>query len=163
RASATTSGSVSTPPQPAARTATGEMGGHDSSQHTPLPAPAPGMDSGADEFSKESTRVMQDAIVQKLAAESRGHDAAEEFTGDPTRKAAAEQMDELRHPATPSAQMKAVSGATVTPIKPAPAPEPEPEPKTIPLPTRPVVVEEPKVEAKPAAQKFDSKKDLPKP
>src|SRR5581483_5895431 len=45
RANAVTSGMVSTPPQPAARSTAGEMS-QDPSQHTPLPAPAPGLDSG---------------------------------------------------------------------------------------------------------------------
>src|SRR5947209_7265200 len=75
RASASASGNIST--QAAAASAVkplahNDFGGGDSKSHTPLPAPAPGLDAGADEFGEESTRVMQDAVVQALANKTRG-------------------------------------------------------------------------------------------
>src|SRR5207244_12858001 len=63
RASASASGNISTQQAAAAHFKPmphNDFGGGDSKSHTPLPAPAPGLDAGADEFGEESTRVMQD-------------------------------------------------------------------------------------------------------
>jgi uncharacterized protein (TIGR02266 family) len=117
RASASASGNISTSAVAAAVAAAAgqphhkmaahnDFGGGDSKSHTPLPAPAPGMDSGADEFGEESTRVMQDAVVQALADKTRGDEAAKtrsdeaakaaaDFDSEPTKKATPEQVSQV--------------------------------------------------------------------
>jgi uncharacterized protein (TIGR02266 family) len=107
RASAAAAGNISTPapaPAPAAaaakpaaaaaKPAAPDFGG-DSKSHTPLPAPAPGLTGQGDEFGEESTRVMQDAMVQALADKTRGEELAGQGFGDQsdtTRRATPEQL-----------------------------------------------------------------------
>jgi uncharacterized protein (TIGR02266 family) len=68
----------------------------DAKSLTPLPNPVPGLD-GAEEFGHESTRVMQDDVVQRLAERTREQErtgAADEFSDEPTR---ARSPGELEH------------------------------------------------------------------
>ncbi|HZS35845.1 MAG TPA: TIGR02266 family protein, partial [Polyangia bacterium] len=96
RASATASGTVSTPDKAAAHN---DFAGGDSKSHTPLPAPVPGLDNPGDEFAEESTRVMQNEIVQALADKTR---EAASFDNEPTRKASKEHVDALANHSTQS-------------------------------------------------------------
>ena len=69
RASATASGQVvAATVVPNKTVPHNEFGGGDSKSQTPLPPPMPGFEANADEFQEESTRVMQDEMVQALAA-----------------------------------------------------------------------------------------------
>lgn len=144
RASATASGTVSS-----AVKAHNDFGGGDSKTHTPLPAPVPGLDQPGDEFTEESTRVMQDSVVQKLAAETRGE--ANPFAeSEPTRRASVAQVEELAKSGTapeaskPGPKVEAKPEAKID-AKVAAKVEAKPEAK---IETKP----EPKVEAKPAAK-----------
>ena len=59
----------------------------DSKAGTPLPKPAPGLDGAEEEFGQESTRVMQDDVVQRLAEKTRGAAAPPEAFGDEVTRA----------------------------------------------------------------------------
>src|SRR5262249_10343231 len=88
RASAMASGMVTTKVQiPASQL--NEFAG-DSKVQTPLPAPAPALSETKDEFAAESTRVMQDALVQQLTNQTRSTPPREpggNFDSEPTRRA----------------------------------------------------------------------------
>jgi uncharacterized protein (TIGR02266 family) len=180
RASASVSGTVSAAPPPPVAVVKGhnDFGGGDSKAFTPLPAPVPGLDAPGDEFGQESTRVMQDSIVQKLADQtrdvaraSRNHnhidhqsneDAANAFAeSEPTRKASVEQMEQLQKAvALPTGEMPALRQVqTLAPelkveakveTRPEPKVEAKPEPKVEHKPdeAKPEAKPEPKVEAK---------------
>ena len=113
RASASASGSTSAPNAPVAEH--NQFGGGDSKQ-TPLPRPVPGLDTPGDEFAEESTRVMQNDMVEKLAQQTR-REAAQGF-GDPepTRRASADEMQNLAQSAAPTlgASMAKATGAPVS-------------------------------------------------
>ncbi|MEO6950694.1 MAG: TIGR02266 family protein [Polyangia bacterium] len=79
----------------------------DSRAGTPLPKPSPGFEGAEEEFREESTRVMQDDIVQRLAEKTRDKPASrdEAFSDEPTRARSAEEIDELvrgSHASVPS-------------------------------------------------------------
>lgn len=69
----------------------------DSRSGTPLPKPSPGFDGAEEEFREESTRVMQDDIVQRLAEKTRDKPAArdEQFSDEPTRARSVDEINEL--------------------------------------------------------------------
>ncbi|HEY7956432.1 MAG TPA: TIGR02266 family protein [Polyangia bacterium] len=162
RASATASGIVSSASASAPRSPHNDFGGGDSKTHTPLPAPVPGLDAG-DEFTDESTRVMQDSVVQKLAAETRGEADNPFAESEPTRKANVEQLEKLAKTAGPGgkdekAPAKVEASVEVKPeakveAKPEPKIETKPEPKIEAKPEPKIETKpEPKVEAKPEAK-----------
>lgn len=150
RASASASGVLSSSPPPQANDrarAHNDFSGGDSKAQTPLPPAMPGMETN-DEFSQESTRVMQDSIVQKLAAETRG--GGDEFAeGEPTRKASAQQLEELAKVSAdkPAEAPPKVEVAAETKVeKRSPAVEQNGE-VAAPPPPAPVAVAEKKAEA----------------
>jgi uncharacterized protein (TIGR02266 family) len=110
RASATASGTVSTPDKAKPHN---DFGGGDSKSHTPLPAPVPGLDSPGDEFAEESTRVMQNEIVQALADKTREEQAS--FDNEPTRKATKDEVATL----TATSAKKTTEMGPVSDAKPA--------------------------------------------
>src|SRR5437763_3437584 len=92
RASASASGTLSSS---GARVAGhNDFSGGDSRSATPLPGAVPGLAAPDDEFGNESTRVMQNELVQSLADRTRSapqEDAAHAFSEpEPTRKASVE-------------------------------------------------------------------------
>ncbi|HEX8954012.1 MAG TPA: TIGR02266 family protein [Polyangia bacterium] len=137
RASASASGTLSSSGRVAGHN---DFSGGDSRTATPLPGAIPGLAAPDDEFGNESTRVMQNELVQSLADKTRGQneDAANAFSEpEPTRKASVEELKL-------AVQGSAVEKAT------EPAPKKE-EAKV-------EVAPEPKVEAK-----AEAKKEEPKP
>jgi len=94
RASASASGTLSSA---GARVAGhNDFSGGDSRTATPLPGAIPGLAAPDDEFGNESTRVMQNELVQSLADRTRGQaseDAVNAFSEpEPTRKASVEEL-----------------------------------------------------------------------
>ncbi|HEY1587417.1 MAG TPA: TIGR02266 family protein, partial [Polyangia bacterium] len=94
RASASASGTLSSS---GARVAGhNDFSGGDSRTATPLPGAIPGLAAPDDEFGNESTRVMQNELVQSLADRTRGQaseDPANAFSEpEPTRKASVEEL-----------------------------------------------------------------------
>jgi len=185
RANQSVSGTVSsahahahTPPPVAAAKPHNDFGGGDSKAFTPLPAPVPGLDAPGDEFGQESTRVMQDSIVQKLADQTRdvaraqsnnnnhhsaNEDAANAFAeSEPTRKASMEQIEQLQKAALPTGEMPAVRKVEALQdrleAKPEAKVEAKPEIKSVPK----VEVREPKSDPKiEAPPKSDPKIQAP--
>jgi uncharacterized protein (TIGR02266 family) len=151
RQSATASGSLTaaTPPRAPAHN---DFGGGDSKAQTPIPKAMPGLDIG-DEFSNESTRVMQNELVQSLADRTRD-DPRNAFSEDErTRKASREELNLAVNKSATSGQAK-VEVAPLSEAKPEPKIEAKPEPKI-----------EAKVEVKPelkAAPKSEEPKPLEK-
>ena len=92
RASASASGTLSSAGRVAGHN---DFSGGDSRTATPLPGAIPGLAAPDDEFGNESTRVMQNELVQSLADKTRGQaeDAANAFSEpEPTRKASVEEL-----------------------------------------------------------------------
>ncbi len=137
RASASASGTVPSAPSPATSTAstpvatpivtdvaaTARMAAHndfsggDSKHETPLPVPAPGLDDPAEEFAEESTRVMQDAVVQALASRTREEPAKAAKPDD-----GFSDNEPTRHSTPDPEALRQSKGAT--PAAPAAAPTP---------------------------------------
>jgi len=154
RASASASGTLSS----AARVAGhNDFSGGESRSQTPLPGAIPGLAGPEDEFGNESTRVMQNELVQSLADRTRGQEdaaaAANAFSEpEPTRKASVEELKlavqgtaveksgevETKKP-EPKIEAKVEVAAPVEAKKPEAKEEKKPEP----------VVEAKKPEAKP--------------
>lgn len=123
RASASASGSTSSNAPVAEHN---QFGGGDSKQ-TPLPRPVPGLDTPGDEFAEESTRVMQNDMVEKLAQQTR-REAAQGFgEPEPTRRASADELQHLAQSAAPTlgASMTKAQGVGAAAVS-AAAPAPEP-------------------------------------
>ena len=94
RASASASGTLSSA---GARVAGhNDFSGGDSRTATPLPGAIPGLAAPDDEFGNESTRVMQNELVQSLADCTRGQASEEAVNAfsepEPTRKASVEEL-----------------------------------------------------------------------
>ncbi len=87
RASASASGVVNNARRPS------DFEAVDSKAGTPLPQPAPGLDGAEEEFGQESTRVMQDDVVQRLAEKTR--DKPGEFADEVTRARGPEELAQL--------------------------------------------------------------------
>lgn len=152
RASASASGTLSSSARVAGHN---DFSGGESRSATPLPGAIPGLASPDDEFGNESTRVMQNELVQSLADRTRGEkeDAANAFSEpEPTRKAS---VEELKLAVQGSAIEKA---AEPEPKKEEPKVEVAPEAKK--EEPKPVVVEAKKEEPKPVA--VEAKKEEPK-
>jgi uncharacterized protein (TIGR02266 family) len=143
RASASASGTLSSSARVAGHN---DFSGGDSRTATPLPGAIPGLAAPDDEFGNESTRVMQNELVQSLADRTRGQveDAANAFSEpEPTRKASVEELK------------LAVQG---TAVEKAVEPEPKKEEAKV-----EVAPEPKKEEAKPIEAKAEAKKEEPKP
>jgi uncharacterized protein (TIGR02266 family) len=71
-----------------------DFGGGDSkAQFTPLPGAVPGLETPGDEFGNESTRVMQNELVQSLADRTRAQEDSNAFSEpELTRKASVEEL-----------------------------------------------------------------------
>src|SRR4051812_40064593 len=92
RASASASGTLSSTARVAGHN---DFSGGESRSATPLPGAIPGLAAPDDEFGNESTRVMQNELVQSLADRTRGQaeDAVNAFNDpEPTRKASVEEL-----------------------------------------------------------------------
>jgi uncharacterized protein (TIGR02266 family) len=94
RASASASGTLSSSARVAGHN---DFSGGESRSQTPLPGAIPGLAGPEDEFGNESTRVMQNELVQSLADKTRGQEdakaAANAFSEpEPTRKASVEEL-----------------------------------------------------------------------
>jgi uncharacterized protein (TIGR02266 family) len=135
RASASASGTLSAQaPRVAAHN---DFGGGDSKVQTPLPGAVPGLETPGDEFGNESTRVMQNELVQSLADRTRGvsDEGSHAFSDpEPTRKASVEELKLAVQGSVPSVELKREAKVEIAPevveAKPeAPKPvEPRPEP-----------------------------------
>jgi uncharacterized protein (TIGR02266 family) len=155
RASAAQSGTLS--PQ-APRSGHNDFSGGDSKINTPLPGAVPGLEAPGDEFGNESTRVMQNELVQSLADRTRGlpdEHAANAFSEpELTRKASIEELKLHVAEARPKEEAK----VQIAPE--ANLPEPKPEPKR--EEAKPELKleakrDEPKIEAKPVEKKEEPK------
>ena len=147
RASASASGTLSSSARVAGHN---DFSGGDSRTATPLPGAIPGLAAPDDEFGNESTRVMQNELVQSLADRTRGQaeDAANAFAEpEPTRKASVEELK------------LAVQG---TAVEKAVEPEPKKEEAKVEVAAEPKKEEPKPVEAK-AEAKLEEKKEEPKP
>jgi uncharacterized protein (TIGR02266 family) len=171
RASAAASGTLSS--QPARVQARDDFSGGLSKEHTPLPGAVPGMETPGDEFGNESTRVMQNELVQSLADRTRGlsDEQAHAFSDpEPTRKASVEELKLAVAEARPTDEAKvqiAPEAAQPEPPKIDAKPEPpkidaKPEPRPeLRIEPKPIELVEKKEEAK--ADGKQPKKDEVKP
>src|SRR5207249_4773894 len=116
--SATASGVVSSPEKAAGAH---DFSGGESKMSTPLPPPSPGM--GQEEFKEESTRVMQDEMVQALADKTRSA-PLDDFGDEPTRRATQDQANALK-------ESSAARAGTSQESKPASEPQPPAEAKIV--------------------------------
>jgi uncharacterized protein (TIGR02266 family) len=158
RASASASGTLSSS---GARVAGhNDFSGGDSRTATPLPGAIPGLAAPDDEFGNESTRVMQNELVQSLADRTRGQsheDAANAFSEpEPTRKASVEELKlAVQDSAVDTEPKKQEPKVEVAPAVEAKKEEPKQEPP------KPAVVEAKAEEPKPVV--VEAKKEEPKP
>ena len=162
RASASASGTLSTSTQRVA--GHNDFSGGESRSMTPLPGAIPGLAGPEDEFGNESTRVMQNELVQSLADKTRGQeDAANAFAEpEPTRKASVEELKlAVQGSAIERAtEKKELGKVEVVPAAEAKKPEAKPEAKEE---EKPAVVEAKKEEPKPVEAKKEEPVEAKKP
>jgi uncharacterized protein (TIGR02266 family) len=173
RASASASGTLSSS---GARVAGhNDFSGGESRSATPLPGAIPGLAAPDDEFGNESTRVMQNELVQSLADRTRGQapheDAVNAFNDpEPTRKASVEELklavqgsaidhDAPKKKEEPKVQVAAAEAKKEEPKKEEPKKE---EPKPAPVVVEAKKEEPKKEEPKPAPVVVEAKKEEPK-
>lgn len=164
RASASASGTLSSGGRVAGHN---DFSGGDSRTQTPLPGAVPGLATPDDEFGNESTRVMQNELVESLTAKTRDHeDLANAFSEpEPTRKASVEELN-LAVQGTKIEEKKEEPKVEVAPEVKAEAKAPEKKEEPKPEAKVEAKKEEPKPEAKVEAKKeepkVEAKKEAPK-